>query len=253
MADNLTLGRGELWFDRFDDVAQRGERYLGNTPGFSLSVEIDTLEHYSSDRGFKDKDESVTRSMNWNGSIVTDNVDDANMAYFFAGKTRTLTIGSQSSVTDVFTRVVKGLTYQIGTTATNPSGIRKITSATLVKGPSTPMVEGVDYTIDLVLGRFTLLRSGSVVTQGDTVTVTYSSPSQSRDQLISGREPVSGALRYISKNPVGDSVDFYMPYVKLSPNGELNLKGDDWQQITLNVEVLRKGDLEAIYRDGRPI
>lgn len=254
MADNLTLGRGELWFDRFDDVTKRGERYIGNTPAFSLSVEIDTLEHYSSDRGFKDKDESVTRSMNWNGSFTTDNIDVDNMAYFFAGKARNLTIAPLTGATDVLTRIVKGLTYQIGSSATNPSGIRKITSATLVKGASTSLTEGEDYSIDLEMGRVTFLPGGSKIAgANDTVTITYTSPSQTRNQVISGREPVSGALRYISMNPVGEKVDFFMPNVKINPSGEFTLKGDEWQQLTFDVEVLRKGDFEAIYRDGRPV
>jgi hypothetical protein len=252
MADNLTLGRGELWFDRFDDLARRGERYIGNTPEFSLSVEIDTIEHFNSDRGFKDKDESAVRSMNWNGSFITDNISVDNMSFFFSGKGQNFSTGAVASGTDVITRVVKGLTYQIGTSITNPSGVRKLTSAALTKG-LTPMVVDVDYTIDLEMGRFTLKNASSVVSNGDAVNIAYVAPAQSRSQVISGREPVSGALRYIAMNPVGSKLDYYMPYVKITPNGDFALKGDDWQQISFNVEVLRKEDYEAIYLDGRPV
>lgn len=252
MADNLTLGRGELWFDRFDDLARRGERYIGNTPEFGLSVEIDTLEHFNSDRGFKDKDESVTRSMNWNGSFTTDNISVDNMSFFFSGKGINFSTGAVASGTDTIPKTVKGLTYQIGTSIANPSGVRKLTSATLTKGV-TPLVVDVDYTIDLEMGRFTLKSSGSVLQLGDAVSVAYVAPAQARSQVISGREPVSGALRYIAMNPVGAKLDYFMPYVKITPNGDFALKGDDWQQITFNVEVLRKEDYEAIYLDGRPL
>jgi hypothetical protein len=43
-----------------------------------------------------------------------------------------------------------------------------------------------------------------------------------------------------------------LPYVKLSPNGDYALKGDEWQQIPLSIEVLKASGKEAIYRDGVP-
>jgi len=44
-----------------------------------------------------------------------------------------------------------------------------------------------------------------------------------------------------------------MPYVKLMPNGDFALKGDEWQQLSFNIEVLKKGTLEAVYMDGRAV
>ena len=42
-----------------------------------------------------------------------------------------------------------------------------------------------------------------------------------------------------------------MPYVKISPNGDYALKGDEWQQIPFNIEILKKTGFEALYSDGR--
>ena len=55
---------------------------------------------------------------------------------------------------------------------------------------------------------------------------------------------------YRTKNPKGADCTYFLPYVKLSPNGDYALKGDEWQQIPLSVEVLKPTNAEAIYRDG---
>jgi hypothetical protein len=47
-------------------------------------------------------------------------------------------------------------------------------------------------------------------------------------------------------------MDYLMPYVRLSPNGDFALKSDEWQQLSLNVEILKLADYERIYVDGRP-
>lgn len=258
MADNLTLGRGELYFDRFidqDDLITRGERYIGHTPTFNLSVETETLEHFNRDRGFNDKDESITISQNFNASFTTDNINVENMALFFSGRRSVLSTSSATGQVDVFDRVARGLVYQLGASTTNPSGVRKVASVVVKKGTgvgATTLVAGTDYTVDLDMGRVTLLSTGSTVTSGDTIEVTYNVSSQSRNRIISGREPIGGALRFISFNPQGLKMDYFFPYVKISPNGEFALKGDGWQEIPFNVEVLRKDDYEAVYVDGRP-
>lgn len=250
--NNYTLGRGELWFDRFDDTFDRGERYLGNSPEFNLSVDVETIEHFNADRGFKDKDESATLSSNWNGNFTTDNVNTANLALFFSGRGRTLTLGAVADGEDTFHRVARGLAYQIGASDTNPSGLRKLTSVVMKKGVTT-LVENTDYTVDLVMGRVTLLSTGSTVLTGDTITAEYVAPAQTRVQIISGRESVSGSLRYIAFNSLGGQFDYFMPYVKLSAAGDFELKGDDWQKISFNVEVLRMDNKESVYVDGRAL
>ena len=50
-----------------------------------------------------------------------------------------------------------------------------------------------------------------------------------------------------------DKIDYFFPAVSLSPNGDFALKGDEWQQIPLNVEILKGATNEAIYADGRAV
>lgn len=256
---NLTLGRGELWFAKYLPNTQTpgGERYIGNSPEFSATIESETLDHMDSDHGVGEKDESIPLSTNRSGSFVTDNIDPENVALFFFGSKTVLSV-TGATITDepiAAATVAQGLTYQVGVTAGNPSGARDVDTTTpvVIKDavtPATIYVLGADYTFDYVLGRLTIVEGGDIE-DGTGLTITYTTKTSKRERIISGSAAIQGALRYIAFNPAGKNYDWYMPYVKLSPNGDYNLKGDEWQQIPFTVEILKKSGLEALYIDGR--
>lgn len=255
MANNYTLGRGELHFDRFSDPINfvlGGERYIGNSPEFSATIESENLDHYNSDRGVREKDESIVLQTNRTASFITDNVSPENLALFFFGTSEIFSTAGATVADEALNDVKKGLTYQLGMSSTNPSGVRNVTAVTVSKGATT-LVLNTDYTLDAALGRVTLLSTSVTVLDGDDLTVDYTVASQTRERVISGSSAIAGALRFISYNPQGKRYDWYMPYVKLSPNGDFALKGDEWQQIPFNVEILKRPGYEAIYIDGRPL
>ena len=76
-----TLGRGRLYFDAFlpNTKTKTGERYFGNTPSLSLTIESESLDHYDSDAGVRVKDDSVLLQLNRTGQFVTDNIDPENV------------------------------------------------------------------------------------------------------------------------------------------------------------------------------
>jgi hypothetical protein len=254
MADNnYTLGRGEVHFGQYKPSTQipRGERYLGNTPELGFTAEQENLDHYSSDRGVRIKDESVLLQLDYAGSFITDNISPENIAAFFLGDSLTTTVTAATGVAFTLTEIEQGLTYQLGTTDTTPSGARKIAAFTI----TTPAacVEGVDYVVDLELGRVTILEGSTKLTDGlASVVGTYNVEASTRNRVISKANTIEGSLRYIAKNPAGDNIDYFMPWVKLTPNGDFQLKGDEWQQLPFTLEILKKGSLESIYMDGRP-
>lgn len=254
---NLTLGRGELWFARFKPGTQEpeGELYIGNSPEFNATIESETLDHYDSDHGINEKDESITTQTNRTGSLTTDNISPTNVAYFFLGSSEALTITGAAVAAEVIADIIPGRTYQLGATATNPSGARRLdptaTTVTNADTPATTYVVDTDYKINNELGRIEIIEGGAIPADGS-ISVAYTTLTHTRDRMISGSEAVSGQLRYIAHNPVGEQFDWLMPYVKLSPNGDYNLKGEEWQTIPFSIEILKKAGLEAIYIDGRP-
>lgn len=262
--NNYTLGRGELYFARKDPVtgAMGGERYLGNTPSANLTAEEEKLEHFSSDRGIRVKDKVVTFQVNYTGTLEVDNIDYENIALFFLGETENLTIAQttvaseQVGVTGV--GVEKGMFYQLGMTAGNPAGAKGIIfpgeagTAFALNNGGTPLTSGVDFVVNAELGRIEILDDSENVEEGDILTATYTIAGSTRHRVISGSTAVSGSLRYVAYNPEGEQIDYFMPSVTLSPNGDFALKSDEWQVIPFNIDVTKRdADTAAIYGEGR--
>lgn len=130
-----------------------------------------------------------------------------------------------------------------------------VSGATLTGGTgtgATVYVEGEDYTVDINTGMVVVLDTGAIV-DGDDLTITYDVQESTRDSVVSGTDAVEGALLYKANNPKGKNIDYYMALVNISPNGDLNLKGDEWQQIPLTIEILKGDDAPAIMSQGRPV
>src|SRR5574343_1361520 len=142
-----TLGKGELYFDPFiaNTKTKTGERYLGNTPSFSLTIESENLDHFDSDAGVRTKDDSVLLELNRTGSLTCDNIDKDNVALFVLGSASTLVQASATGQTYAWADVQKDCYYQIGTSNANPSGVRSLSNFVLKKGV-TVLVLGTDYT-----------------------------------------------------------------------------------------------------------
>lgn len=376
---NYTLGRGKLYFSRFKSGTQTpsGYFYFGNTPEFNLTIESETLDHFDSDEGVREKDDSVPLQTTRTGSLITDNIQPANVALFFFGDASTVTVVGGSGNSEDFEDVIAGHSYQIGETAADPGGTMGISeddfnvslkdavlvaatgtitfsstgpadgetvqigdqvytfrntpadpydvdiNATpttqganfaaavnngagegtaygtgteahpdvsasnssgtvtitakiegtagnaislaedatntaksgtfLTGGTGTSYIEGTDYTMDYANGFLKLLSTGAI-TSGLDITVDFTTLSSTRDRVISGSTPVEGALKFIANNPKGKNINYKMPYVKITPNGDYALKGEEWQQIPFNLEILKptSGLSEAIYADGVP-
>lgn len=253
MADNLTLGRGELWFAAYKPgtTIPGGERYIGNSPEFNLTIENENLDHFNSDHGVNEKDDSIVLSTNRTGSFTSDNIGMENLALFFLGEAKTVTTTGATGATSTFTAVEAGLSYQLGTTNAAPSGARKVSNVAITATGVTTPAEGTDYTVDLDLGRLTILAGGALV--GKDVTATFDVAASTHKQVTSGAAAIEGSLRFISFNPKGDKIDYFMPKVSITPNGDFAMKGDDWQILPFTIEVKKKGELAAIYADGRPL
>ena len=258
MAQNYTLGRGKVHFARFLEgtTTPDGFFYIGNTPEFSLNIESETLDHYSSDEGIREKDDSVPLEVNRTGSMTTDNIDPKNVALFFFGTASSLTQAAVVSSTETLSAIKAGHSYKLGSTTSNPAGyfgIDETGFAVAVNGGGTSLVEDTDYAIDYDNGMISFIEGSAIAVDGADIDVTYAVAGSTRDRVISGSEPVEGAMMYVTKNPKGDDAVFYLPYVKITPNGDYALKGDEWQQIPLSLEVLKPTGQEAIYRDGTPV
>lgn len=252
-AQNYVLGRGKLYFAPFASGTQTpgGERDFGNTPDFKFSIKTSMLDHYSSQGGIKEKDDSITLEVDRSGSITVDNITPENLALFFLGTTDTLTTVAAVDGNETFTDVKQGLYYQLGVTAAAPQGVREVNTVVVKVGAVTKATPA-DYTIDAALGRVYVVPGGGIADLDDII-VTYHVAATTRSRVISSNTPIEGALRFIADNPKGKNRDYFMPWVKITPNGDYALIGDTWQQISFDIEILTKAGLAALYADGRAV
>lgn len=248
-----TLGRGEVHFAKFKPrtTAHDGFRFLGNCPAFNLTRSSETLDHYDSTRGLRVKDVSVDLEVTNSGTIECDNVVPENLALFFMAEVEHRAASAETGVNYTIESASPGRGYQLGATATDPVGHSLISNVEVTAG-GTPLVEGVDYSVDLDRGFLRITESTTAVTPDSEVTVTYDVGASQRTIVIAGDQQIEGALMFKAYNPVGERVDYLIPHAKLSPNGDIALIGDDWQVIPLNVEALKMGDLAPIYANGQP-
>jgi len=260
---NYTLGRGKLYFAKFLPGTQNinGERYIGNTPALGLKFDATMLDHFDSDVGIKEKDNSITLQVNREGSFTTDNVSPENLGMLFFGSNDVLTVTGASVTGETFAAVKTGSAYQLGVTALNPAGARGIvypgaggTQFKITDDAGSPATFSpvTDYKFDPATGRFEILEGGAIVDGVTNLKVNYTTETKKQQRVISGSAPVEGLMRFISANPAGLDMDYLMPWVKLTPDGDFTLKSDEWQQLKFKVEVLKRIGYEALYVNGRP-
>lgn len=254
---NYTLGRGKVYFDRFADGTKNatGERYFGHTPEFSISAEPESLDHWNADEGVKTKDESVLLQVTRSFSFSTDDINEENLALFFIGDAAVITDAGSSVSEEAIDGVKEGHYYQLGASASQPAGVRKVSSVVVnddTSGTPTTFTEGTDYELDADLARIYVIPGGTI-TDGTNLRIDYTVEASSRAQVVSKNKQINGALRFVSYNAKGQQRDYFMPYVRLQPTGDFALKSDEWQVLGFQGEILQKDSTtEAIYADGRP-
>lgn len=264
-----TLGRGRWLFDLFKPGTNTGtgERYLGNTPEASLTVSSEKLDHFFADSGIREKDLTVLLETSRSGSFTTDVISPENLALYFMGDVSKLATLGITGHREAITSWARGRQFQIGTDDTHPTGMRNLNNFKLFKAATATVVDltkaltgqpGVDpvdmagnYEVDLELGRLYIEPTASLT--GDIkLLVETDVEASTRTMVISKNDMLYGALRYISDNPVGDNQDYYWPKVALTPDGDYNLKGDEWQAIGFTFDVLTMVGRKPCYVDVRP-
>ncbi len=252
------LGRGRVHFGRMlpgTKTVEKGRQFLGNCPSFSTTSSTDTLDHFSSTGGLRIKDASVDLQVNRTGTMTCDNMDKSNIALFFSGTEGIVTQVSATSQTET-RKLFKGYRYQIGATPSNPIGFRNLSNFKISTTGGTPVdvAAAGNYTVDLQRGIVTILDNAAGITDGTSYTLSYDVGASSYERVIASNESVFGELYFEADNAVGKNLDYFLPYVKLSPNGDLNLIGDEWQQAGFNFEILQLDGVTApLYISGQPV
>jgi len=254
----LVLSRGRLFLAPCPPIEDGGIfaasefLFIGNVPDFSVNVETETLDHYRSTGGIREQDDSTEIKVDRSATITSDNIDPENLARFFLGEQTTLDQLASSVTDEAHTVSKQGVYIQVGKTATNISGIRGVENVVVTSSDGlTTFAETTDYVVQPQAGLVEIVEGGAI-SAGDDILIDYDVQAQTRSRVISGNEPVEGALQYIEDNPTGEDKVYLFPYVKVRPNGDFNFITDDWQTVPFDIEVLTLPGLPAILVDGQP-
>lgn len=247
---------GELYFDPLVAGIYEGERYLGNTPNFELTISPEKLDHYDSDTNEVSKDFSFAVKTDRTAAMTSDEVSEENLKLFFGASASAVAQVATPVVAEAIAGIKKGRYYQLGQSTSNPTGVRGVT-AVVVKIAAATKVLNTDYLLDATRGRIYIIPGGSIA-DAAAVTVDYTPVVNSRTRLASGAgATVAGRLRFLANNLAGDNKDYYFPSVSLTPSGGYQLKGGGENpavaSMEFEVEILKPANGSAIYIDGQAV
>lgn len=243
------IGRGKVYLAPLVNNMPGAYRFVGNCPDFTLSADIETLEHLSAQAGLKTTDlEAVIRST-LNVSIGLEEFNKENLADWLLGESVSVTNAAIAGFTKFSgaidsDQIAVGRSYDI----VNASGVRAydIDGEDLtVEIGATELVEGTDYEVDERWGRITLLDSDDVnaaVGGATDVDITLAAKSEAKVvEAVSGmtQTGVPYALKFVQVNANPDTGDddeereWQFAKVTLRPDGDAGLISDEWAKLTL--------------------
>jgi len=224
--DNLLLGRGKVYFNRFDSNGDpTGWLHLGNTPGFSLNIETETLEHYSSVSGIRVKDKEIVLEQNIGFSITLEEFSKENLALAFFGSEEAASQNSgtvtDEAITAVHDRYVE-LQY------------RKISNVVVTNDVGDVTYnEGTDYLVDYEEGMI-LAKSSGNITDGQALKVDYDYGAFTAYKINAMQvSQVKGSLKFVGKPASGPPIILTVWKCQIRPSGEIGLISDEWASFTL--------------------
>lgn len=215
LTKRLTTGR--LYFT---PTGQAYEEDLGNVLKFKRMDRTETVEHLASIGGVRQVDASFVHTLAFGYLFTLDEYVDRVVLLLqkAQGPLATITSTAVSNGTQSINGVVPGATY--------PLGVNNLSSLVVSVG-GTPKAVGIDYTVDLATGRFTVLTSGTIAA-GANVTATFTAQPYSFRAVVSARQPtLQGSIAFYE-------YDQQSPVIRAEHrfSGSLWVNGDSEEQTT---------------------
>lgn len=232
-SSNLMVGRGEAKFNRFDaNGAKTQIRSLGECSKLFTKVNPSTIELYSHLTGASALYDATSAKTTIEGGITTKEFHPENLAIAELGATAAWT-QSSASRTDaaIAGTVIKGTGLW--------TGDRKITVTNVKKGATT-LVLNTDYTVDADAGIIMILPGTSTLSDGDSITWSGSCAAIASTKIATaGTGQILGELTYTpATDQKGPRWLTVIPRLQFFPNGQTDLIGDDYGEITLDFKIL---------------
>lgn len=254
---DYNLGRGTVYFAAFPTGSATGRsdagyRDLGNCPEFNISVDVETLEHQSSQEGLKVTDKEFVISQKVNLSLSLDEINFENGALFFSGTAGDGTYLNTPAISGIEAAAATGISLVSTANFTagrwydiaDASGNRAydILAANLrlnaVATAGTDYVQVTDYTVDEKMGRVFIPSVGAIATANAEVFMELAPDggAVAADEISAlAVSSVSGSLKFISENPTASDhqTEYEFHQVSLKADGDFSLIGDEFTTMQL--------------------
>jgi hypothetical protein len=231
--NNILLGRGKIYFDRFDAAGARtGELFLGNCPTFEITPTSEDVKKYSSADKAADLIASDVLRTTLALRIVGDEFSKENLAMALFGDTATLSQTGASVTAEEIVGVLQGRYYPL---------TKRQVSAVAVTGPGgTPTYTvGDDYKVDAVTGRIYIVEGGGIADDSDLeVDFTYGTIALPTVRGMN-QTSVKGYLRFIGDPARGPKYECEIWRASVRADGAIGFISDEYSSFTLT------GDIES--------
>jgi hypothetical protein len=237
-SDNLLVGKGQVWFNRFDALGiGTGLRHIGNVDAMEITTADDKIQKYSNMTQDAPLYKEVARRRTITIRLTLSEFEPENMAMVMMGTiVKTATQAATAVTGEVLTTSsVLGATYVF-------SKIGPHTGIAIKQGVTT-LVLGTDYIIsDPNVGVIKILDTSVTVTPGSTITADYTPTAYTAGEIIEiyGGESttVEGALLFIGDPVTGPRQKIEVWKVSFTPDGALGLISDEFASVGLSGSVL---------------
>ncbi len=231
--NNILLGRGKIYFDRFDATGARtGELFLGNCPTFEITPTSEDIKKYSSADKAADLIASDVLRTTLALRIVGDEFSKENLAMALFGDTSTLSQSGSTVTNEAIANVLQGLYY--------PLSKRQVSSVTVTGSGGSPIyVVDDDYKVDAVTGRIYIVEGGAI-TDGSDIEVDFTYATIALPTIRGmNQTSVKGYLRFIGDPARGPKYECEIWRASVRADGAIGFISDEYSSFTLT------GDIES--------
>ncbi len=241
----IVLGAGEVYIAR---TGAPGERYVGDTPGASLSVELEETTIFASDGPQTDRRLLDIQKPRRTFNVTLQDISAANVALWLSG-TESTTPGSAVS-DELYPAVAVGYWYQFG----GGAGVPAVAASAAVSGkagksgssaishidPVGSIQSDTEIAVDYEKGRFKVLKKTALGKDADSGPIRLSYTPVARSRVVSGIDAVYGAVRYLERAATAGASgrNVYIPRARIVASGQWELKSREQpQRMELSCEV----------------
>jgi hypothetical protein len=219
---NYTVGAGRVFLS--SGPVDMGERYVGNSSGFSFSPSVETLDTYASRNGVLVKDNVHVVRFEAVAILQLDDISTENLMAYMLDDTPVELRDYKTQASII--KLIPGHIYFM-----DAFDIRSV-SATY-QGVAFDLS---DLKIDHEMGSIEVPYTADIY-EGQEITVSYICDSVTVPSHERKTKPFVGTMRYIEDNLAGRNRVLFIPKITLLPDSEIDLKASSWRTLALRAEI----------------